>query len=169
MRSRNRTVHKWRGFVQQIQDAWHVCLHAAHTKIGIPAYQKQQACTDRNSSHKMCADMIYMRNCHVSDQQIDSETLKESVADKGLCYLQGTHDLYRTDAMTLPYWIITFGATYFVFAMCVPHLHGLRWWSSISSILVIVFMAIIFGVSIHDGKLHASCMHSGCKCNFRMQ
>ncbi|DBB02144.1 hypothetical protein WJX82_003722 [Trebouxia sp. C0006] len=66
--------------------------------------------------------------------------------------IKGTHDLYRTDAMTLPYWIITFGATYFVFAMCVPHLHGLRWWSSISSILVIVFMAIIFGVSIHDGR-----------------
>lgn len=65
--------------------------------------------------------------------------------------IKGTHDLYRTDSMTLPYWIITFGASYFVFAMCVPHLHGLRWWSSISTILVFVFMAIIFGVSIHDG------------------
>lgn len=67
--------------------------------------------------------------------------------------LQGTHDLYTTDPMTLPYWIIVFGATYFVFAMCVPHLHGLRWWSSLSSILVVVFVAIIFGVSIHDGAL----------------
>ena len=65
--------------------------------------------------------------------------------------LQGTHDLYTTDPMTLPYWIIVFGATYFVFAMCVPHLHGLRWWSSMSCMLVLVFMAIIFGVSIHDG------------------
>ena len=65
--------------------------------------------------------------------------------------MQGTHDLYRTDSMTLPYWIIVFGATYFVFAMCVPHLHGLRWWSTISCSLVVVFCAIIFGVSIHDG------------------
>lgn len=66
--------------------------------------------------------------------------------------LQGTHDLYREDSMKLPYWIITFGASYFVFAMCVPHLHGLRWWSSISSALVVIFVAIIFGVSIHDGE-----------------
>ena len=70
--------------------------------------------------------------------------------------LQGTHDLYREDSMKLPYWIITFGATYFVFAMCVPHLHGLRYWSSISCGLVVVFVAIIFGVSIHDGKCATS-------------
>lgn len=67
-------------------------------------------------------------------------------------HLQGTHDLYTEDAMKLPYWIIVFGATYFVFAMSVPHLHGLRWWSTISCGLVIVFMIIIFGISIHDGE-----------------
>ena len=61
--------------------------------------------------------------------------------------------------MTLPYWIITFGASYFVFAMCVPHLHGLRWWSTASCFLVVIFMAIIFGVAIHDGKLQSS-LHS---------
>ena len=70
--------------------------------------------------------------------------------------LQGTHDLYREDSMKLPYWIITFGATYFVFAMCVPHLHGLRYWSSVSCGLVVVFVAIIFGVSINDGMLHST-------------
>ena len=35
--------------------------------------------------------------------------------------------------------------------MCVPYLHGLRWWSTISCSLVFIFCAIIFGVSIHDG------------------
>ncbi len=100
--------------------------------------------------------MQLMQNSHFFSQQTGSRMLKEGRPDNAFGCLQGTHDLYRTDAMTLPYWIITFGATYFVFAMCVPHLHGLRWWSSISSILVIVFMAIIFGVSIHDGKLHVS-------------
>ena len=53
--------------------------------------------------------------------------------------------------MTLPYLIIVFWATYFVFAMCVPHLHGLRQWSTISCSLVFISCAFIFGVSTHDG------------------
>ncbi|KAK9807574.1 hypothetical protein WJX72_003132 [[Myrmecia] bisecta] len=66
--------------------------------------------------------------------------------------IKGTHDMYTTDGMKLTYWIIVFGALYFVFAMCVPHLHSLRIWSGSSNVLVLIFLAICFGCSIHDGR-----------------
>ena len=93
--------------------------------------------------------------------------------------LQGTFELYSDKYFSLAEWIVVAGAAIGVFAVCVPNLHYLRIYSTISCILVFVFTIIVVAISCHDGEqtltvtvplfCFVSCLffwlriHSGCE------
>ena len=87
-------------------------------------------------------------------------------SDKSLV-LQGTFELYSEKYFSLAEWIVVAGAAIGAFAVCVPNLHHLRIYSSISCVLVIIFALITIAISCHDGEAdhqdlqhaHACCKH----------
>ena len=66
--------------------------------------------------------------------------------------LQGTFELYSDKYFSLAEWIVVAGAAIGAFAVCVPNLHHLRIYSTISCMLVFVFTIIVVAISCHDGK-----------------
>ena len=65
--------------------------------------------------------------------------------------LQGTFELYSDKYFSLAEWIVVAGAAIGAFAVCVPNLHYLRLYSTISCVLVFIFTIIVVAVSSHDG------------------
>lgn len=68
--------------------------------------------------------------------------------------LKGIHDLYKLEDQNikLSEWMIVTGAIAWLFTMLIPHLHNLRLWSIIACACTVVFVAIVLGISIHDGR-----------------
>ncbi len=66
--------------------------------------------------------------------------------------MQGVFELYDTSYFSLAEWIVVAGASIGLFAVCVPNLHLLRVWSSLSCLLVLVFSLIAIGIACHDGE-----------------
>lgn len=73
--------------------------------------------------------------------------------------LKGVFTLYDEKYFSLAEWIVVAGAAVGLFAVSVPNLHLLRLWSSLSCVLVLVFVAIPVGIAFHDGR-HASPSYS---------
>ena len=67
--------------------------------------------------------------------------------------MQGIFELYADTYFSLAEWIVVAGAAIGLFAVCVPNLHLLRLWSSLSCILVLVFTLIAISIACHDGEL----------------
>ncbi|KAK9807181.1 hypothetical protein WJX73_004815 [Symbiochloris irregularis] len=66
---------------------------------------------------------------------------------------KGMHDLYNDNQnIKLADWMIVTGACNGIFALCIPHLHGLRLWSGIACGCTIVFVVIVVGISAYDGN-----------------
>ena len=60
---------------------------------------------------------------------------------------------------SLAEWIVVAGASIGLFAVCVPNLHYLRLWSSLSCALVLIFSLIAIGIACKDGEPgHAVCL-----------
>ena len=82
--------------------------------------------------------------------------------------LQGVFTLYDTKYFSLAEWIVVAGAATGLFAVSVPNLHLLRIWSSLSCILVLIFVAIPVGIAFHDGgsphmqQFTLFCLHLCC-------
>lgn len=67
--------------------------------------------------------------------------------------LKGVHDLFTDNQnIKLADWMIVTGACAWLFTMLIPHLHNLRLWSAIACACTIAFVAIVLGISIHDGR-----------------
>lgn len=67
--------------------------------------------------------------------------------------LKGMHDLYNQNQnIKLADWMIVAGACNGIFALAIPHLHGLRLWSGIACACTIIFVIIVVGISAWDGK-----------------
>lgn len=66
--------------------------------------------------------------------------------------LKGIFELYADTYFSLAEWIVVAGAAIGLFAVCVPNLHLLRLWSSLSCILVLVFTLIAISIACHDGR-----------------
>ena len=71
--------------------------------------------------------------------------------------MKGVFTLYEEKYFSLAEWIVVAGAAVGLFAVSVPNLHLLRLWSSLSCVLVLVFVAIPVGIAFHDGKRCCLC------------
>ena len=65
--------------------------------------------------------------------------------------VQGVFTLYNTTYFSLAEWIVVAGASIGLFAVCVPNLHLLRVWSSLSCFLVFIFTIIAIAIACKDG------------------